>query len=83
MKYKLLNGLDSDEQSEFKEDFIKAQRFRKRLVEVLNKEIESLQASMRDEDAFSSPNWAYIQADRVAQTKALKRVTGLLEQKID
>lgn len=79
MQKKLLNGLDERDEQELREDYHKALGYRKALMKLIDKEIESLQASMRDEDHFSSPNWPYIQADRVAQTKALKKIYTYLE----
>jgi hypothetical protein len=45
---------------------------------MLNDEVKSLQASMRSESSYESPNWALVQADRVAQTKALLKVVGFI-----
>jgi len=81
MKFKLLRGLDKDQISELQQNFIQAQHFRSRLVEVINEEIESLHSSMRSEALFESPNWSLVQVDRVAQVKALRRIKGLLELK--
>jgi len=80
MKSKLTKGLEPDEASAVRGAFLEALQFRKRLTVVLNDEVKSLQASMRNEEAFESPNWALRQADRVAQTKALLRVISLINE---
>jgi len=80
MKSKLTKGLETDEKKEFRGAFLEALQFRKRLTVVLDNEVASLQASMRNEDSFDSPNWALKQADRVAQTKALLRVISLINE---
>ena len=80
MKSKLTKGLDPTEKKEFRGAFLEALQFRKRLTAVLDNEVASLQASMRNEDSFDSPNWALKQADRVAQTKAILRVISLINE---
>lgn len=79
MKTKLLKGLDERGGEIAKEDYHKALNYRKLLTKVLNEEIDSLHASMRDEEGFNSPSWPYLQADRVAQVKAFKKVISFLE----
>lgn len=78
MKTRLTKGLDERDQEIERENFHKALGFRKRMIDLLNEEIDGLHASMRDEDGFNNPNWAYVQADRVAQVKALRRIISLL-----
>ncbi len=80
MKSKLTRGLEPDQAKEIRGAFLEALQFRKRLTAVLNEEIESLQTSMRSETKFESPSWAFIQADRIAQTKAFLRVISLLNE---
>lgn len=79
MKTRLLNGLDSEEITRLRENFVHSKPLRDRLIQVLNEEIESLYSSMRKEDLYDSPNWACIQADRIAQVKALKKMVSFLE----
>ena len=78
MKLSITKGLDEKEAKEARAAFLEAVQFRKRLTVILNDEVRSLQASMRSESSYESPNWALIQADRVAQTKALLKVVGLI-----
>lgn len=81
MKSKLLVGLDQDAEKLFKENFIKSQGFRKHMVKVIDREIEELRFSMRDERNFNSINWPYIQADRLAQEKAFIRMKNWINEK--
>lgn len=81
MKAKLLQALDATQQSDLKENFIHSKPLRVRLIETLEREIETMHASMRDEEWWSSPNWDKIQADRIAQIKAYKKVISLLSEK--
>lgn len=78
MKTRLLKGLDTKDEGKVREDFAKAVGFRTHLLKILNEEIDSIHASMRDEENFDSPNWAFKQADRVAQVKALKKISNFL-----
>lgn len=79
MKTKLLSNLTPEDEAELRQNFVYSLVLRKRLIEVLESEIDSHHASMRKEENFDKPNWALIQADRIAQVKALKRVISLLE----
>jgi len=83
MKKSLIRGFSKEETPEIRGAFVDAHRFRKHLTLVLRREVESLQVSMRNEDNFDSPNWAFIQADKVAQTKALLKVIGMLNEERD
>lgn len=80
MKLNLLKGLSQDEELEFREDYIKALRFRKRLKEVLESDIEALHNSMRNEDNFEA-NWPYFQAKKLGEVASLLRVINMLEEK--
>lgn len=79
MQNKLLRKLEPDQIPEFRSNFIIAQPFRKHLTAVLEAEIEALHGAMRDETHFDSPSWPYVQADRLGQEKALRRVIGMLK----
>jgi hypothetical protein len=78
MRASLLEGVDEVDRDEAKADFVSAFRFRKNLSRVLEKEIQSLIVNMCDEDMFSK-DWPLIQADRVAQIKAKRKLISLLE----
>lgn len=71
-----INSLESDEGT--KEAFIQAIRFRKILMETLARDIEVQQATMGDEEDFSSPSWALIQAHKMGQIKALRKILSYL-----
>jgi len=78
MQSKLLKGVEDDQINEVKAHYKEAINFRKRLTSILEDEVEALHRSMRDEELYKTPNWSLIQADRIAQVKALKRVILLL-----
>lgn len=79
MKSRIIDGLSDKEKDEMKYEFEKAFRFRERLKSILEKEMDSFVINMTKEENFDSPSWALIQADRVAQIKAYKKIIGLLE----
>lgn len=79
MKTRILTGLNEQDASELKGQFIASSRLRKRLVEVLEGDIESLRADMARDEHFKSPNWNLIQADRIAQEKAIRKFISLIE----
>lgn len=78
MQHKLTKGLDEKGLENFKYEYEKSFKFRQHLTKVLEKEIESVHASMRNEENFNE-SWAYKQADLVAQDKALRKVIGMLK----
>jgi len=79
MKTRVLKGLDDETKAELNAQFVHCARWRKRMVEILNEDIDALHASMRNEENFDSPNWALLQADRLAQVKAKRKFISLLE----
>lgn len=79
MKARLYEGLNEDDKNTAEYEFAKAVKFRERLTEVLEKEIEVFVINMTKEDHFDSASWSLIQADRVAQIKAYRKIIGLLK----
>jgi hypothetical protein len=71
--------MTEDEATNMKYEFEKAYRFRQRLAELLQKDIDVSVVSMTKEEHFESPSWSLIQADRVAQIKAYRKIISLLE----
>ena len=73
-------GLDKDQVEDLKQEFVRAQRFRKRLIEILDEDLESAHFAMRNAD-YNSASWAYEQAGLVEKTKTLLSLKRLLERK--
>jgi len=79
MKTRWLEGLDNEsDKEEVKYEFEKAFKARKRLAQLLEKEIASLVVNMTNEDHFEK-EWSLIQADRIGHIKAYRKIIGLLE----
>lgn len=81
MNIKLIQGLEKEEELIFREDFIKAKRFRKRLAEVIEKEMRAKEKSMRDDANFSSPSWPLIQAEKIGQVRVYEQFLDFLNEK--
>lgn len=76
MKARLLEGLSEQEQMELRSEFTHCRRLRQRVRDILTKDIDTLVVSMCNDEHFQS-DWAYVQADRVAQVKALRKLISL------
>lgn len=81
MNLKLLQGLNKEEEQLFREEFIRSLRFRKRMLEVLRKEKETKEKSMRDEADFASPSWPLIQAEKIGQIRVYEQFIDFLDEK--
>lgn len=79
MKKALL--LNVEDEAEVRANFAQAVRFRKRLEEVLLKEIEEVRKSMESEDNYDSPNWTTKQVGRIERVKAFRQIIGYLQEK--
>jgi hypothetical protein len=79
MKSRITDGLNENDAQNAKYEYEKAFRFRQRLAELLQKDIDTAVVSMTKEDHFDSPSWALIQADRIAQIKTYRKIIALIE----
>lgn len=69
-----------------KEDFFKVIKassiVRNRLIDIIDTMSQSLNTKQLSDD-YSSPTWAYLQADRLGQLKSLSYVRRLLQMEDD
>tara|TARA_R110002050_G_scaffold291167_2_gene445464 strand:- start:34163 stop:34402 length:240 start_codon:yes stop_codon:yes gene_type:complete len=79
MKTRLIKNLSKDEAGEMKEYFLQSLYFRKRLITVIDEEVESLHNSMLNEEDYTSPNWSLLQVEKLAQIKSMKKIKSFLE----
>lgn len=79
MQKKLFLNKDKDAQATVKQHFYEARAFRLDLVEVLEKELESLYGSLRSESMYDVAGWEAKMADTLGQIKATKRVIDLIK----
>lgn len=79
MKQRWFEGIENEADKEaIRYEFEKSVKARQRLAVMLEKEIQTLVINMTSEEHFDR-DWALLQADRVAQIKAYRKIMGLLE----
>jgi hypothetical protein len=79
MKTRLLVGLDENEAEEVKREYLSASRLRKRISDLLQKDIDGIHASMRNEPDYALGSWPYFQAEKIGEVKALLKIISLFE----
>lgn len=79
MKTRIMEGLSEQEQTELRSEWVASLRLRRRIEEILRKDIDSLVVSMCNDEHFQS-DWPYVQADRVAQIKAMRKIISLFSE---
>ena len=81
MKLKLTKGLDKEEASKVKADFISAAPFRSHFVKVLSAEIELVRKAMEDENLYEKDNALVLVAKKAEKINALKTIISLITEK--
>lgn len=80
MKTVWTKGLTQDQATELRKDFVASAILRRRLSELLlDKEKLSRDASI-SKDAYTNPNWAYLQADARGYERALNEILSLIDK---
>lgn len=79
MKTKITNSLEEADKDLVLSQFNTTVRIRKRLCELLEKDIDNIHLSMRESINYSNPSWGYEQAEKLGEVKALKKLISLLE----
>jgi len=78
MKASWTQGLTPEQAIEIKKDFKGCFPTRKRLAKLLEDKISVTRKGTLTKDGYSSPNWAYVQADSVGYERALNDVISLI-----
>lgn len=78
MKSSFFVGLNEKERKDAEEDFKASFRFRKRMIEILEKEIDSIVASMCNDESYMK-DWSLLQAQKIAEIKSRKKFISFLE----
>lgn len=78
MKTSWTKGLTPEQATEVRKDFQGSAILRKRLKELCDEKVEASYAVSASKDAYSNPNWAYLQADARGYERALKEIISLL-----
>lgn len=78
MKTSITKGMNPERMKEITQEFKASAYLRERFIELLNEKIESNRSKTLSIDAYSIPNWAFLQADSVGFERAMKEVISLL-----
>jgi hypothetical protein len=79
MKSQITYGLDADKTKEMIMDFKAAVYLRRRLTDLLQKDIEARRRETASKLSYDNPNWTYLQADAMGYERALRELISLLE----
>jgi hypothetical protein len=79
MKSRLLHNLSKEDENEIKRLYEGSYTLRQRYIDLLEKDIESVHASMRDQQNYDSPAWPYLQAEKIARVKEIQRMIDFLK----
>lgn len=75
-------GLTVQGKDEMTREFQASAHLRKRLTEILLEKQNISYENATSKDAYTSPNWAFMQADARGYERALLEVVSLLESKV-
>lgn len=78
MKQCWTKGLTEDKATAVRADFKGCFPTRKRLSEILESKIAEARRISLSKEGYSSPNWAYVQADTVGYERALNDVISII-----
>lgn len=78
MKIRWTQGLDNELSRDIKESYKDSKVLRKRLTTMLQDIIEEKRKGQVLEALYDSPNWSYIQADRVGYERAIRDIIELI-----
>tara|TARA_R110000851_G_scaffold258264_1_gene410703 strand:- start:16832 stop:17071 length:240 start_codon:yes stop_codon:yes gene_type:complete len=79
MKTRLLNNLEEGVKAQVHQEYLSSARLRKRITELLEADAEAIYKGMRDSSDYEKAAWAYQQAEKIGEIKALKKLIGLFE----
>lgn len=78
MKTSLTKGLSQAQSIELRKDFEHSTILRRRMVELLREKIDSRRVESISKEDYTSPSWAYKQADSIGYERAMQEVISLL-----
>lgn len=78
MKTSLTSGLEKDQATIVRQEFLGAPNLRKRLIEILDKRISSKYMKMEKNDAYKNTDWNLEHADSIGSIKAYRELISLL-----
>lgn len=78
MKSSWTEGLTPEQATILRSDFKGSLFLRRRLEELSQKKIKASNINARKKDAYSSPSWAYLQADAIGYERAILEIISLI-----
>lgn len=80
MKVRWTTGLSKQDATEIKANFKEALVLRRRLVRLLEGDIDSSIKQSRSKLLYENPNWALLQADQRGYERALAEIIALIDE---
>lgn len=80
MKSSITAGLDKDLAAEITENFKHSGKIRRRLIEMLEKDINTKRSQSCDSKRYENANWAYYQAHMMGYEEGLRDAISLLSE---
>lgn len=80
MKVRWTTGISKQDATEMKANFKEALVLRRRLVRLLEADIESSIKQSRSKLLYENPNWALLQADQRGYERALAEIIALIDE---
>ena len=78
MKTTWTKGLNAEQKKEISASFNACADIRSRLTDLINEKIATKRKDAVSVDKYSSPSWAYLQADAVGYERAMNEIISLL-----
>lgn len=74
------NGLSKELATDVTQNYKESVVMRRRLQQLLLDKSDSYARETEAKATYDSPNWAYIQADRVGYARALREIISLIDE---
>lgn len=78
MKTVWTKGLNAEQTTELKKDFVGSVILRKRLQAILEDKVTLSREGSMTKEGYTNPNWAYLQADARGYERAMSEVISLI-----
>lgn len=77
MKTRILANLEDETRNLVEREYKASPVFRKRLIEVLERDIDTLRTEVESQSMTKEANWEYEVVDKLAQIRATKKIIEL------
>lgn len=78
MKSRLIGGLSEADAEEVTRQYNNYAVLRNRMREILEKDLDALHVSMRDEEKMETASWPFLHASKLGEARALSKLISLL-----